>query len=91
MLWTLEFWKGLAERAIKTFFQSFVAFVSVSAVALADVDWLFALSAAGLATLLSVATSIGNADFTAGVKPPVIEVADAPMVQINQGGAPLGE
>ena len=69
-----NFWKGAAERAIKTFLQTFVAVViaglgadavGVSA-GLLDVSWLDALSVSALATILSVATSAGNADFTAG-------------------------
>ena len=74
MLWTTKFWKGLGERAIKTFAQTFVAVailgvgseaVGVSA-GLTDVLWVDAASVAGLATLLSALTSIGNAAHTAG-------------------------
>lgn len=72
---TTQFWQGATERAIKTFFQTFVAVaiagVGADAVGLSagllDVSWLDALSVAGLATLLSVATAIGNADNTAKV------------------------
>lgn len=73
-MFTHAFWLGLAERAIKTFLQTFVAVaiagvgaeaVGVSA-GILDVSWLDALSVAGLATLLSAATSVGNASFTAG-------------------------
>lgn len=74
MIWTAAFWKGAAERALKTFLQVFTAVLIVSAGAEAigvsagifDVDWLSALSVAALATVLSIGTSIGNADFTAG-------------------------
>ena len=74
MITTKAFWLGAAERAVKTFCQVFVAvvFLGVGADAvgvtagLADVDWLDALSVAALATILSLATSIGNASFTAG-------------------------
>jgi hypothetical protein len=77
MLWTKEFWKGAGERAIKTFFQSFVAILGTSAVVLQDVDWLFVASGATLATILSLATSIGNADFTAGTPTAVVyEIED---------------
>lgn len=75
MLWTSEFWKGAGERAIKTFLQTFVAVVVAgvgadavgSSVGLLDVSWIDALSVAGLATILSAATSLGNADFAAGI------------------------
>lgn len=71
---TRDFWRGAAERALKTFLQTFVAVVvtqvgadAVGATAgLESVGWLPALSIAALATVLSFATSIGNADFTAG-------------------------
>jgi hypothetical protein len=74
---TKDFWKGAAERAVKTFLQTFVAVVvaqvgadAVGATAgLEVVGWLPALSVAALATVLSVATSVGNADFTAGSRP----------------------
>lgn len=74
MITTKAFWTGAAERAVKTFCQVFVAvvFLGVGADAvgvtagIADVDWLDALSVAGLATVLSVVTSVGNASFTAG-------------------------
>lgn len=79
MLWTLAFWKGLAERAIKTFAQSFVAALGFFGIVggaseLAEVPWLDALSIAALATLFSVITSIGNADFVAGKPPAILEV-----------------
>lgn len=55
-----SFIKELIERAVKTFAQSLVAAIGTTAVALGDVDWALALSTAGLATLLSVLTSIGS-------------------------------
>lgn len=72
-IWTTNFWRGATDRAIKTFFQTFVAVaiagVGADAVGLSagllDVSWLDALSVAGLATFLSVATAVGNADNTA--------------------------
>lgn len=76
MIWTKEFWKGAGERAIKTFFQTFVALVG-TAVFLQDVPWIAVLSGSALATLLSLATSIGNADFTSGV---VYEISDTETV-----------
>lgn len=72
-IWTKPFWKGALDRAIKTFFQTFVAVVTFAVGAdaiglsagLFDVPWLDALSVAALATLLSIATAVGNADNTA--------------------------
>lgn len=73
-MFTKQFWSGAAERGIKTFLQTFVAVIIASVgadavgltVGLLDVDWLDAASVATLATILSLATSVGNADFTAG-------------------------
>ena len=74
MIWSSAFWRGAAERGVKTFAQALVAVIGVGAVGLLDVDWIGALSAALLATVVSVLTSIGNADFTSGQTPVVIEV-----------------
>lgn len=83
-MFTIEFWKGAGERAVKTFLQTFVAVVvaglgadavGVSA-GLLDVSWLDALSVSALATIMSLATSAGNADFTAGT---------TKVVQLNLG------
>lgn len=72
MLWTKAFWQGAGERAIKTFFQTLVAAtaalgITSGASTVGEVAWLTVLSISLLASALSVATSIGNADFTAGV------------------------
>ena len=66
MIWSKAFLRGAGERAIKTWFQTLVALIGTSAVILQDVDWLYILSGATLAAVLSLATSVGNADFTAG-------------------------
>lgn len=65
-MFTIAFWKGLVERAIKTFAQALVAVIGTGALGILDVDWASALSVAALATVASALTSIGNADFTAG-------------------------
>ena len=46
-------------RAVKTMAQTLIAILS-TAVILQDVDWLMALSAAGLSGLLSILTSIAG-------------------------------
>lgn len=56
------FIKDLAERAFKTFCQSLVAAIGTTAMTLGDVEWGIALSTAGLATLLSVLTSLGSSN-----------------------------
>lgn len=72
-IWTGAFWRGAAERALKTAMQTFVATITVSAgadlipaVGVEGIDWIAALSVTAVATVLSIGTSIGNADFTAG-------------------------
>ena len=63
---TPEFWRGAFERATKTFCQSLLAVLTTGVVGILDVDWPGALSAAALATLVSLLTSISQAEFTAG-------------------------
>lgn len=88
-MFTTEFWKGAGERAVKTFLQTFVAVVvaglgadavGVSA-GLLDVSWLDALSVSALATIMSLATSAGNADFTAGTNKTVQVQLDASLIE----------
>ena len=89
-MWTKSFWKGLGERALKTFLQTFVAVatlrvgaeaVGVSA-GIMDVPWVDALSVALLATIFSAATSIGNSDFTAGLDKQVVQVVE-PVQEVD--------
>ncbi|WP_327358162.1 holin [Streptomyces sp. NBC_01304] len=58
-MWTAAFWKDTAERAVRTFAQALVAVLTAGATNLLDVDWVAALSTAGMATLLAVLTAIG--------------------------------
>ena len=64
-MWTLDFWKDTAERAIKTFAQAFIAGLTAGAVGILDVPWLDVLSVSALVTLLSVLTSVASAPFSA--------------------------
>lgn len=54
------FLKDTAERAVKTFAQAFVAVLLAGGTSLLDVDWMNALSVAGLAFVISIFTSIGS-------------------------------
>lgn len=65
MIWTKEFWEGLGERAIKTAAQS-IASILVVGVPIFAIDWKAGLGLAATATLASILTSIGSADFVAG-------------------------
>lgn len=67
-----QFWLGLLERAAKTFVQTFVAVLGVTAgvtytaESFRGLPWESALITAGVAAVLSVATSFGNPSFVAG-------------------------
>lgn len=54
-----KWFKAAGIRAIKTFFQAFVASIGTSA-AMQDVDWMMALSVSTLAAILSLATSLAG-------------------------------
>ena len=56
---TWKFWKAALIRALRTFSQALIAVIGTSVV-LEQVRWLEALSAAGLAALLSLLTSIAT-------------------------------
>jgi hypothetical protein len=66
MIWTLAFWKGAAERGIKTGSQTLAAYFVIGTTGILDFGWTAALSITGAAVLASVLTSVGNADFVAG-------------------------
>ena len=55
----IRWWKAAGIRAIKTFFQTFVATIGTSAL-IEEVDWRIVISAAGLAAVLSLATSLAG-------------------------------
>ena len=54
-----RWWKAAGIRALKTFFQSFVATIGSSLV-VEEVNWKLVLSAAALAAILSLATSLAG-------------------------------
>lgn len=61
-MWTGAFWRAVAERGGKTLAQSLIAAISVAGVAVGfeDIDWVRALSVAGVATVLSILMSIAS-------------------------------
>lgn len=61
-MFTRVFWVGAAERALKTVAQSIAAVLGVGAVGILSVDWVQTLSVAATAGLLSILTSIADAD-----------------------------
>ena len=54
-----DWWEAAGIRAIKTFFQTFVATIGSAAV-IESVNWKIVLSASALAAILSLATSLGG-------------------------------
>lgn len=85
-----QFWLGLLERALKTFIQTFVAVLGVTAgvtytaESFRGLPWESALITASVAAVLSIATSFGNPSFVAG-KPKVAPV-DAGLVPPDDTG-----
>ncbi|MSS45280.1 hypothetical protein FYJ43_04310 [Cutibacterium sp. WCA-380-WT-3A] len=71
-----QFWLGCFERSLKTFIQTFIATLGVSAGvtyttdSLRGLPWLSALLTALVAAILSVATSLGSPEFVAGNQSP---------------------
>ena len=55
-----KWWKAAGIRAIRTFFQTFVSVIGTNALILSDVKWTVVISAAALAAVLSLATSLAG-------------------------------
>lgn len=85
-----QFWLGLFERALKTFIQTFVAVLGVTAgvtytaESFRGLPWESALITATVAAVLSVATSFGSPSFVAGK--PKTTVVDAGLVPPDDTG-----
>lgn len=54
-----KWWKAAGVRAVKTFFQTFVATIGTSAV-ISAVDWRLVLSSSTLAAIVSLGTSLAG-------------------------------
>lgn len=59
-MFTLVFWVDVAERAAKTFAQALAAALIASGTGLLNAPWWAALSAAGMAAVLSLLTSVAS-------------------------------
>lgn len=59
-MWTGAFWLAAFERAVKTFAQAAVGFLTADATGLLDVQWEQAASVSGFAALLSLLTSVAS-------------------------------
>lgn len=71
-MWTLGFWKGTFERAVKTFAQAGLAFFVVGETGIADVDWATVSGVALVAAIASVLTSLASAPFGPQGTPSVV-------------------
>lgn len=81
-MFSKAFLKGAAERALKTFAQALVAYLTAGATGIVDVDWGRAASIAGLATVLSVLTSIISSGLSSPAGSPSL-VMDRPTDVVN--------
>jgi hypothetical protein len=62
-IFTRDFAKDAAERAVKTIAQAAAALLGGAGFGLLDVDWVSVLSVSGLAGVVSVLTSIASAGY----------------------------
>jgi Putative lactococcus lactis phage r1t holin len=91
-MFTQHFWTATAERAVKTFAQSLLALLSAMQLGILDVDWVTTLSTAGMASLLSVLTSVGGARIGTAEDPsllapaPLQPAAQAVQLPLQQSG-----
>ena len=65
-MWTADFWRAVAERALKTFAQAAAAMLIAAGTGLLEADWVTVASVAGMAAVVSVLTSIGSGAVTDG-------------------------
>ena len=84
MMFTTVFWQLSFERAVKSFAQSLVAILGAAQIGLFDAHWAAAFSAAGMASLLSVLTSIGSGPFGPINDPSVVATTEAPTPEPAQ-------
>lgn len=80
-MFTKEFWKAAAERAIKTFAQTLVVLLGADAVDVLTLDWIHLGSLSLGAALVSVLTSIGSAAVS---KQPGPSLTDAEILPFPQ-------
>lgn len=63
MIWTIGFWRGASERAIKTAAQAALAFFVVGETGIADVNWATVGSVGVVAAVASLLMSLASAPF----------------------------
>src|SRR5690348_1711888 len=83
-MFTSQFWKLAAERAVKTFAQTLASVLVVGGATLLSADWTTALATAGMAAVVSVLTSIGSLKIGTPDSPSLVRNDPAPA-----GRAPI--
>jgi hypothetical protein len=73
-MWTKDFWKGAAERGIKTIAQTALAYFVIGTTGILDIDWVALGSVSAAAGLASLLTSIANPSFVAGKDEKVVQI-----------------
>lgn len=76
-MFTSLFWRLTIERAVKTFAQTLVALFSINGIGLLNAPWSTALSAAGMAAMLSVLTSMASEPWGSRNTPSLLQVTPA--------------
>jgi hypothetical protein len=88
-MFTRQFWTLTTERMIKTFAQTLASVLVASGVGLFSAGWASALSAAGMAAVVSVLTSVGSLKIGPADSPSVVPTDSAPVpVAAAQPAAP---
>jgi Putative lactococcus lactis phage r1t holin len=93
-MFTRQFWMLTAERAVKTFAQALAAVLVASGAGLLSADWKAALSTAGMATVVSVLTSVASSRFGPNDSPSVVDgdpptaPAPSPIPSVQPAPAP---
>ena len=81
-MWSAQFWKAAAERAIKTLAQTLIAILAVGQTTVLSVDWKQSAAVAATATLLSVLTSVASAGM-GNTGPSLASEAIVPPIQVH--------
>lgn len=73
-MFSKDFWKGAAERGIKTIAQTALAYFVIGTTGILDIDWVALGSVSAAAGLASLLTSIANPSFVAGEDDKVVQI-----------------
>lgn len=82
MIFTLNFWKASAERAIKTFVQTLAAGLGTASIGILELPWESAFGLAASAAVLSLLTSVGSARLGSKVGPSLVGETTEPETVI---------